>query len=340
MKHIVQLIMKYIPWFAVLLCADLAFIFFLWIVDFRVLSAMTCALFLGTALLFSCIVIRLVLADTRRRAALKDFIETPSDENEKKLLQNISRADEDMVAFLKDSLVERDRKVAEMQLVMEDYEGYVEAWAHEIKTPVSLLTFMIDNNRNEIPDSVCFKMDYVRNHVGEYVNQLLFYSRLESGRKDYYFEEVNITSCMEDVMDDYEPLLKEKQFDVRFQDMDVKVYADKRNLRFIIGQIVSNSVKYATTERQPVLQISCKKENADTVLTIRDNGMGVRESDIPFLFEKGFTGNSGEVRKKATGMGLYLVKKISQEMGLKLEVSSTWGSCFEIKIIFPDVDKK
>jgi len=73
-------------------------------------------------------------------------------------------------------------------------------------------------------------------------------------------------------------------------------------------------------------------------LSISDNGIGVRSSDLPYIFEKGFTGNSGDGRKKATGMGLYLAKEIAKDLNILLNVESEWGKGFTMKILFPIVD--
>ena len=71
-------------------------------------------------------------------------------------------------------------------------------------------------------------------------------------------------------------------------------------------------------------------------LCIKDNGQGVRTCDLPFVFEKGFTGG-GAVTKRATGMGLYLAREVAKDMGLSLEARSTWGEGFELWIGFPRV---
>lgn len=73
------------------------------------------------------------------------------------------------------------------------------------------------------------------------------------------------------------------------------------------------------------------------VLSVRDNGSGVRSCDLPYIFEKGFTGHSGEGRKEAAGMGLYLAREIARDLGLSMEAASGWGKGFEMRICFPVV---
>ena len=113
------------------------------------------------------------------------------------------------------------------------------------------------------------------------------------------------------------------------------VCSDRRGLRFLLRQVISNSIKYCGKE--PELIFTFFKENDCHVLSIRDNGMGVRSCDLPYIFEKGFTGDSGEGRKKATGMGLYLAKEMAKELNLSLDANSEWGKGFEVRIVFPVV---
>ena len=110
------------------------------------------------------------------------------------------------------------------------------------------------------------------------------------------------------MLDDYRPLLEEKGFRVEIRPTDETVFADRRGLCFLLGQVVSNSVKYAL--EKPVLTFSLESNDTATVLSIRDNGPGVRACDLPYVFEKGFTGDSGHEKNKATGMGLYLAREL------------------------------
>jgi len=68
--------------------------------------------------------------------------------------------------------------------------------------------------------------------------------------------------------------------------------------------------------------------------------MGVRSCDLPYIFEKGFTGDSGDGRKQATGMGLYLAKEMAKQLNIRLDANSEWGQGFEIQVSFPVVCEK
>ena len=137
------------------------------------------------------------------------------------------------------------------------------------------------------------------------------------------------------MLDDYRPLLEEKGFRVEIRPTDETVFADRRGLCFLLGQVVSNSVKYAL--EKPVLTFSLENGGTATVLSIRDNGPGVRACDLPYVFEKGFTGDSGHEKNKAAGMGLYLAREVAKDLGLTLTAASDWGAGFAVCISFPVV---
>lgn len=162
---------------------------------------------------------------------------------------------------------------------------------------------------------------------------MLYYARLKSSTKDYRFEELDLQSLLKDVLADYEPLLEEKHFVIKNEVKEEQVFTDRRGLQFMLGQIVSNVIKYSTDN--PMLTISTQHTAREIILSITDNGSGVKSYDLPYIFQKGFTGDSANNRNKATGMGLYLTKKMADDLNLKLDVQSEYNSFFKISIQFP-----
>ena len=239
--------------------------------------------------------------------------------------------------LLGETLRAQQQAIAQLQAQMDDYENYVELWAHEVKTPLALLTLVLDNRRDTLPEAVGFKLDYVRNRMQAFIDQMLYYARLRGARRDYRFERLTLRGCIDEVLDDYRPLLEEKGFRVEIRPTDETVFSDRRGLCFLLGQVVSNSVKYAL--EKPVLSFSLESKDTATVLSIRDNGPGVRACDLPYVFEKGFTGDSSHEKNKATGMGLYLAREVAKDLGLTLTAASGWGAGFEIRVTFPVVEK-
>jgi len=122
---------------------------------------------------------------------------------------------------------------------------------------------------------------------------------------------------------------------------NIYVVSDSKTLQFIISQIVLNSIKYAKAGERSVIKIDAGEdvERAYYFLKITDNGMGVPAADLPFIFDKGFTGNHPELRK-ATGMGLYLVKKFCDDLQIEIEVDSQVERGLTLVFLFPIVYKK
>lgn len=335
MKHSMKIIRSNIPWLLLLFCIDAFAALLLWIADVQAFYAMTAVIVLATVILFSLVCFMIVHRERKKEQAFHAFLYNPDEYHEGLLLEIVSAAERESIRLLGKTLRDKQLAYAELETQLTDYEEYVESWAHETKTPLSLLTFLMDNRRDELPPSVCFKLDYIRNRMQESISQMLFYARLKSARKDYLFEHIPLRACIEDLLEDYGPLLEEKQFQIQLNLSSDVVYSDRRALYFLLGQMISNSIKYCGED--PELCFSALQRDDAYVLSIKDNGIGVRSCDLPYIFEKGFTGDSGEGRKKATGMGLYLAKETAKELNVTLNVHSEWGQGFEIQISFPIV---
>ena len=112
------------------------------------------------------------------------------------------------------------------------------------------------------------------------------------------------------------------------------VYGDAKWLEFILNQVVGNSIKYTREKEGKVRAYTVKNEN-NIVLTLEDNGIGIIDKDINRVFEKGFTGENGRKYGKSTGIGLYLCKKLSDQLGLGISLTSKIGEGTKVNIIFP-----
>ncbi len=338
MRRMMKSILPYLPWLLLLLGIDAFAALLLWLADAQAFYAMAAVIALATALLFTLVCWVLVRRERKKEQAFFDFLHNPDEYHEELLLETVGMAQRESLRLLGKNLRDRQLAYKELQTQLNDYEEYVESWAHETKTPLSLLTLLLDNRREELSPVVRFKMDYIRNRMQESIDQMLFYARIKSARKDYLFEYIPIRTCIEDLLEDYRPLLEEKQFHVRLSLPDTAVYSDRRGFSFLLRQIISNSVKYCGAE--PELCFASFQKDTRYVLSIRDHGIGVHSCDLPYIFEKGFTGDSGENRKKATGMGLYLAKEIAKELNITLSANSEWGKGFEMQLSFPVVKEK
>jgi signal transduction histidine kinase len=337
MKNSIRSISQYIPWLMLLLSLDIFSALLLWLADAQAFYAMAVVMVLATVLLFTVLCGVLLYFERKKEQAFFNFLSNPDEYHEELLLETVSLAQRKYIYSLSQVIQDKQSDYTKLQMQLNDYEEYVESWAHETKTPLSLLTLLLDNRRDELSETVSFKLDYIRNRMQESVDQMLFYSRLRGTKKDHLFEYIQIRICVEDALEDYQPLLEEQQFQICFCLPDDTVYSDRRGLYFILKQIISNAIKYCKAE--PELRFESFQRDGYYTLCIKDNGVGVHDCDLPYLFEKGFTGESGAGRKTATGMGLYLVKEMAKELNITLHVNSEWGKGFEIQILFPVVCK-
>ena len=311
----------------------------LWLVDESAFRYLCPAMVLGSVLLYCLIGILIYKRDQKRSEALLGFLDDPTLMEQERILRLFSADDKELITETGRLLRDKSDKIREQEKSIEEYEEYIESWAHEIKTPLALMTFVLDNRKEEIASTVYSRLEYARTIMQEDVERMLYYARLKTARTDYFFTELSLEEVCGEVIDEYRILLQEKKIDVITEFADLRVLSDKKGVQFLITQVMSNAIKYQKPEETNayIHFLAYQDENSHVVrLTIRDNGIGVKSYDLPFVFEKGFTGEIGEQRKNSTGMGLYLAKQVANHLKVEVSVSEEYTSGFEISFSFPD----
>ena len=164
---------KYAVWLGLLLGVDVLSALILWLADVRAFRVLVSVIISGTVLLFLFILWIMIRVERRREKAFLDFLENGDGSAQEALLRLVSAQEGEMIRRIDSVLKENRAREKELSARLKDYEEYTEAWAHEIKTPITLLTFLLDNRREELPKEICRKLDYVRNQMQESVNQML-----------------------------------------------------------------------------------------------------------------------------------------------------------------------
>jgi signal transduction histidine kinase len=209
------------------------------------------------------------------------------------------------------------------------YKEYIEQWIHEVKTPISLIKLIEENNRTTKSSAVLMQLE----DIDRYVEQALFYARSEDVEKDYFIKEISLEKCVNSV------ITKNKQgfilngIDIEISDIDKNIYCDSKWLEFILNQIIVNSIKYRNNEN-PIVKINSIDIKNGIQLIIKDNGIGIPQNEISRVFEKGFTGNKGRTNSKSTGIGLYLCKKLCDKLGLLINIESKENLYTKVIITF------
>ena len=222
--------------------------------------------------------------------------------------------------------------ISELRMNNKEYREYIELWVHEVKTPISSSKLIIENNKSELTKSIDEEISKVEN----YIEQALFYARSNTLEKDYIIKEIDLKSVVNKVIRRNSRALIEKKIKIEILDIEKIVYTDSKWLEFILNQIVSNSIKYVDNEKiENKIKFYTRNIRENIVLYIEDIGIGMNERDVIKAFEKGYTGENGRKFGKSTGMGLYLCKKLTQKLGLGINIESQIKKGTKVAIIFP-----
>lgn len=210
-----------------------------------------------------------------------------------------------------------------------EHYHFVVSWFHEIKTPISVLRLM---QQTQI-DPASLEEELTR--IEHYVDQALYYAKLDSFSQDYEIGTVTLSPFMKGIVRRHAKAFISRKIRIDFRmEQTLSVQSDPKWLRFIVDQVMTNSLKY-TGENGEII-IATRATPQEKQLVIRDNGIGIDAKDMPRIFNRGFTGTNGRrSQAKSTGMGLYLAQELSGRLGHYMTCSSEAGSYTEIVIHFP-----
>ncbi|MDS0526146.1 sensor histidine kinase [Clostridium sp. SHJSY1] len=225
------------------------------------------------------------------------------------------------------SMLEEINKIKRQR---KEYKEYIEQWIHEVKTPISAIKLIGENNKTNVSRGILEELE----NIDRYVEQALFFARSEEVEKDYLIKEISLETSITQAIIRNKHMFILNNIDVELNDIDKNVFSDSKWLEFIINQIVINSIKYRK-EDSPKINICTKYVKNGIQLIVEDNGIGINDNEINRIFEKGFTGENGRINGKSTGIGLYLCKKLCEKLGLLITVDSKINVYTKIIITFP-----
>lgn len=222
---------------------------------------------------------------------------------------------------------EHVKKYKDMQA---EYREYIEAWVHEVKTPISSSKLMLENHKNELTKGMSEELDKIE----RYVEQALYYARSNSASKDYIVKEFSLQDCISKVIKKNAKAFIYQKIQLQLADQNDVVYSDEKWVEFILNQVIINSITYCDKANSKISMYTEKTEH-NLVLHIADNGIGIDEKDIGRVFDKGFTGENGRQYRRSTGIGLYLCKSLADKLHLGIYIQSTKSEGTEVQLIFP-----
>ena len=205
---------------------------------------------------------------------------------------------------------------------------YFTMWTHQIKTPIAAMQLILreqDDARSRELLAELFRID-------QYAEMALTYARLESPTTDLVLRRCAVEPIVRSVVRQYAGQFVRRHIALRCEIEPVCALTDEKWLAFILGQLLSNAVKY--TENGTVT-VRVTKE---LVLSVSDTGIGIAPEDLPRIFEKGFTGYNGRAGRKSTGLGMYLSRCAAEKLGHRISVQSAPGQGTTVSVDLRSVD--
>ena len=268
-----------------------------------------------------------------RKKYLNRLLDMAEQLEERYLLPEVMRIPEradDQVFYHLMKMAEKSmlERIGGIQRERKEYKEYIEQWIHEVKTPLTAMKLICENNHCSFTRDLMAELE----NVNRFTEQALYFARSEHTEKDYSVREICLSDVVHEAIADNKYLLRQNHVTIAVEDMDHVVYTDDKWVRFILDQLISNAVKYRTD--QPVLHFFTWIENDRVLLSVEDNGIGIPAGDLPRIFEKGFTGENGRRIHSSTGIGLYLCRRLCDKLGIGISASSR-GQGTTISLSFP-----
>ena len=230
--------------------------------------------------------------------------------------------EEDYQALVR-ALDERARRAeTETDARMRAMIDYYTLWAHQIKTPIAAMRLLLQDADTDEQRALLEQLQSVE----QYVEMVLGYLRLESPSSDYVIRNYALDDIVRQVVRKYASQFIRRRLRLEYTPLNVSIITDEKWLLFVIEQVLSNALKYT---RSGSVSITLE---APKTLCIRDTGIGIAPEDLPRVFEKGFTGCNGRTDKRATGIGLYLCRRILEKLGHTIAITSTVGEGKTVRI--------
>ena len=218
----------------------------------------------------------------------------------------------DYQAVLRSIYEDRQQITNQMNYQYRDMMEYYTTWVHQIKTPIAAMRLQLQGEDSERSRELLEELQ----RIEQYVEMVLTYLRLDSGSTDYVLKNYDLDDIVRQAVRKYASQFIRKRIRLIYGSLSCQVLTDEKWLLFVIEQVLSNALKYT---RSGEIEITVE---APKTLCIRDTGIGIAAEDLPRIFEKGFTGYNGRSDKKASGIGLYLCRRICGRLNHKMTVTS------------------
>lgn len=215
----------------------------------------------------------------------------------------------EIIHNLKEEVIRIEKETSEKYSDMMDYYS---VWVHQIKTPIASMRLTLQNDDSALSRTILSDLS----RIEQYVGMVLAYLRLDSESSDYVFKEYSVDEIIKKTIKKFSSEFIGRKLSLYLEPCDLTIVTDEKWFSFVIEQVLSNALKYT---RKGSIKISMPQPS---LLCIEDTGIGIAEEDLPRVFEKGYTGGNGRTDRHASGLGLYLCKRICDNLSIGITAES------------------
>ena len=231
--------------------------------------------------------------------------------------------DEYYLDIINELLKENRKQVSQIQKRLSDINDYFSIWVHQIKTPIASMKLKIDNEQMDL-----LQLASDLNRIDHYVDLVLSFLKFDEEKIDLYFRKTDVDRIMRESLKKFSNdfIIKKIRLDYKLSKREV--LTDEKWLSFVFDQLLSNALKYTDKGTISIYY------DGDSCLCIKDSGIGIALADMERLFEKGFTGYNGRQYKKASGIGLYMCKRMCDKLNIAISIESVVNEYTLVKLKF------
>jgi signal transduction histidine kinase len=234
----------------------------------------------------------------------------------------------DYDALVRSLAREYERLKTENLIQQEEQKEYYTLWMHQIKTPISAMRLLLDSGDGE--SARLLKQELFK--VDQYADLALKFVKLGDISGDLVIEQCDLNEIARAAVKKYSLLFIYSKLTIEIGELAKNIPCDRMWIGFILEHLLSNSVKYTRSG-------GVKLYMEGAALVVEDSGIGIRKEDLPRIFEKGYTGYNGRMDTRASGIGLYLVKRAATALGISIIVTSELGKGTRATLKFPKYDE-
>lgn len=269
-----------------------------------------------------------VIRDKKRHKIVEDIILKKADVDESVFPEPLNAVEDDylkLIKLLKEEIVNRECEYEEKNRNLSDYYTM---WVHQVKTPIASMKLKLSETDSESARLISSDL----RRIEQYVDMVLTYVRLNSESTDYVFKKIKADDVIKPSVRKFSHDFISKKLSLSYEGSDIELLTDEKWLGFVIEQLLSNAVKYT---KEGGITISVTEDDRYAIISIKDTGIGIPAENLPRIFESGYTGLNGRTDSHSSGIGLYICKKICDNLGITVKVLSEVSKGSEFLLMIP-----